>query len=144
MPSLKRLSSVCHSLAHHAASSLSYVHPHLGEATEKAGKSAVEVDVLATRVVPEGLGAAKPLELSLSALKQRFLTILASEHFEPSGLAAARLFFEFREDFSDYWPTRVSAVVQSLSGRPHIHAVNLMGDSVSPPEAWASQWAVAR
>jgi len=144
MPSLKRLSSVTHSLAHHAASSLSYVHPHLGEATEKAKMTSIEVDLLAIGAVPHGLVATEPLKLSLSALKEKFMAILASEHFSLSDISEARVFFEFRDNFSDYWPTRVSAIIQPRSGRPYIHAVNLMGNSVTPLEEWASQWAVAR
>jgi hypothetical protein len=102
MPSRKRLRSVVHSLAHHAASSLSYLHPHLGQATERAGKWAVEIDLLGNAVVPEALKPTKQMELSLSALRERFAQMLASEQFAITDLAESRMLFEFRKDFSDY------------------------------------------
>lgn len=144
MPSRKRLRSVVHSLAHHAASSLSYLHPHLGHATEKAGRSEVEVDLLGNTVVPEGLKHTKPMELSLSALRERFAQMLASEQFNLGDLAESRLLFEFRADFSDYWPTKVNALLKPNAGKCVVSAVNLMGDSVIPNPDWQAKWAAER
>jgi len=55
MPSRRRLSSVCQSIAHHAASSLSYVHPHLLQALKATGELIATVDLLSATPYPKEL-----------------------------------------------------------------------------------------
>ena len=144
MPSHKRLSSVCHSIAQHAASSSSYVHPHLGKAAEKAGRATVQVDLLDSQATSKWLEPTKELILSLSALRGRFAAILSSERFDASAISSALLMFEFRGNFDDYYPKRVNSFIKAASGKTYVHAVNLMGNGVSPNAEWWAQCAGQR
>ncbi|MBX3658788.1 MAG: hypothetical protein KF740_10170 [Ramlibacter sp.] len=132
MPSIKRLSSVCHSAAHHAVSALSYVHPHLGQACNAAGLESSAVDLLAEDIYPSSLPRVEPLALALTGLKARFGEILASEGFAPSDLHRAALHFEFAPGLPDYFCRRCSAVVEATNGKSFMHAVDGLGASVMP------------
>lgn len=132
MPSLKRLSSVCHSAAHHAVSNLSYVHPHLGQACNAAGVESIAVDLLAEEIYPSSLPRLEPLALALTSLRARFGEMLASEGFAPSDLQRAALHFEFSPGLPDYFCRRCSAVVEATNGKSFIHAVDWLGASVMP------------
>lgn len=81
MPSRRRLNSVCQSIAHHAASSLSYVHPHLLQALKATGESIVTVDLLSATPYPKELLSHPHLPTALSSLRDRFEQILKSEGF---------------------------------------------------------------
>lgn len=95
MASRKRLRSVAHSVAHHAVSGLSYLHPHLGIAAREIGQDEIIVDMLADDPCPTGLQHILELKTSLAALRVRFEEILASEDIEIAGLAYAVLWFDF-------------------------------------------------
>lgn len=144
MPSHKRLNSVCHSIAHHAASSLSYLHPHLVQVTEGVGSTSIEVDLVSPQYLPEEARMSEPLKLASAALQSRFEEMLKAEGFAGTDLQVGRLFFEFHPDFRDYWPVRVGAVLRSAAGRTYIHAVNQVGEPVSPRGEWAEAWSVSR
>ena len=144
MPSHKRLSSVCHSVAHHAASSLSYLHPHLGQVTEETGSTSIEVDLVSPQSLPAETRVSEPLKLASAALQSRFKEMLKAEGFAADDLQVGRLFFEFQPDFRDYWPVRVGAALRSASSRTYIHAVNQVGEPVSPRSEWAEAWSVSR
>ena len=81
MPSQKRLKSVIQSIAHHSASGLSFIHPHLGKACKKNDLPSVQIDLLADNPCPEIFRKIKPLRLSLSGLSNKFNEILESERF---------------------------------------------------------------
>ncbi|WP_133155094.1 hypothetical protein [Kinneretia aquatilis] len=132
MPSIKRLSSVCHSAAHHAVSALSYVHPHLGQACDAAGVESSAVDLLAEDIYPSSLPRLEPLALALTALRDRFGAILTSEGFAPSDLHRALLHFEFSPELPDYFCRRCSAVIVATNGKSFMHAVDWLGASVMP------------
>ncbi len=144
MPSHKRLSSVCHSIAHHAASSLSYLHPHLGQAAEVAGSTSIEVDLLSPQSFPAETRVSEPLKLAGAALQVRFEEMLKAEGFAVPDLQVGRLCLEFQPDFRDYWPVRVGAVLRSAVGRTYIHAVNQLGEPVSPRSEWADALSTSR
>jgi hypothetical protein len=53
MTSIKKLSSVCHNIAHHAVSGLSYVHPHLRQACKGIGIDTITIDLLREQPCPD-------------------------------------------------------------------------------------------
>lgn len=131
MASIKRLSSVCHSTAHHAVSGLSYVHPHVLLACKEAGLDKLEIDLLSADPCPSIFRENEPLYKSLFVLQRKFFNILGSEGLSVSALSKAQL--EFRQDTyrsSNYCAVcRVTLV--SKAGRIYEKAVNYFGNVVA-------------
>lgn len=132
MTSEKRLSSVCHSIAHHAVSALSYLHPHLRQACRAAGEYSAQIDLLSPNPCPENLRGNQPLQIALMSLQERFAQILQSEGFSLDELQKALLFFEFPAEYKDDYCSNCHAALQASSGKEFLHAVNCMGASIVP------------
>jgi hypothetical protein len=132
MPSHKRLSSVCHSLAHHAGSSLSWVHPHLSEALRPSGIRVETVDLTKPDLCPPSLKSHPYLSNGLNALKARFEEILGAEGFALSELQEATVLFNFDQNGSDDYCCECHARLVSLNGRQYVAAVNYLGQSIVP------------
>lgn len=135
MTSSKRLSSVSHSIAHHAVSGLSYVHPHLRQAARQISETTVFVDLLADEPCPERFLNIGPIRLSLNAMKSRFNEILVSEGFEDSELGFAGVLFEFTPEFPDDYCSNCHALLISRKDREYRYSVNYMGESILPNKA---------
>lgn len=131
MPSHKRLSSVCHSLAHHAGSALSWVHPNLSEALRPLGVRVAAVDLTKEDVCPPALRSHPYLSNGLNALKTRFEEMLGAEGFALSALQEATVLFNF-ENGSDDYCCECHARLVSVTGRQYVAAVNYLGKSIVP------------
>ncbi len=131
MSSHKRLKSVAHSLAHHAVSALSYVHPHLSESCEREGLSSIEIDLMAANSCPKQFLGNKPLELSLNELKVTLNTILESEGFKINDLKSIILEFSFYHGQKDHYCSNCKATLYSTECRLYERTVNYMGDTIS-------------
>ena len=81
MESSKRLRSVVQSLAHHAISGLSYIHPHIGR--ENANRN-ISLYLLSGETNPRIETPSKELVLSSQALKEKFIEILNAEKMDVS------------------------------------------------------------
>jgi hypothetical protein len=114
----KRLSSVCHSIAHHAISGLSYLHPHLGEEVRANGSTDIDIDLLAED--PKFKNG--PLQLATSALRKKFEEILISEGFTLQDVETARLRIDFSGSKDDYLCEGTSVIV-SRRGKTFRHHV---------------------
>ncbi|WPN56090.1 hypothetical protein [Pseudomonas sp. P9_31] len=132
MPSHKRLGSVCHSLAHHAASSLSYVDPHLSVALRPLGVRAAAVDLMKQDPCPPELKSDPYLSNGLNALKARFEEILGREGFTLSELQEATVLFNYDQNGLDDYCCECHARLVSLNGRQYVSAVNYLGKSIVP------------
>jgi hypothetical protein len=132
MASEKRLSSVCHGIAHHAVSGLSYIHPHLRQACRAVGESSVVIDLCNTNPCPEPLFTNQRLQNALLSVQTRFLQILQSEGFSASDIQEASLFFEFTPEFPDDYCSNCHASLVSATGKQFAHAVNYLGASITP------------
>ena len=132
MSSVKRLSSVCHSIAHHAVSGLSYLHPHMRQACRAIGEDTAQIDLLSSNPCPEKLRSNNPLQTALMSLQERFAQILQSEGFSLQQLQKALLFFEFPAEYKSDYCSNCHAFLQTSSGKEFSHAVNYMGRSIVP------------
>ncbi|MCH7396151.1 hypothetical protein MMP66_18040 [Acinetobacter dispersus] len=135
MVSHKRLNSVSHSIAHHAVSSLSYVHPHLRQAAKACAKENVCINLLAVEHYPRYLPEIIPLKCGLVSLKQRFIEILESENFSKSELKTALLMFEFPVHYNDDYCSNCYSLLVSTAGKNYVAGVNYLGKSISPDNA---------
>jgi hypothetical protein len=89
--SVKRLHSVCQSIAHHAVSGLSYLQPHISRACAEAGVDHLAIDLLSTELYSPAYGESRPLLLCLRSLRERFVAILDAEGFALDDLTEAGL-----------------------------------------------------
>lgn len=129
MPGRKRLRSVCQSIAHHAVSGLSYVHPHVLRACRDAGVGHMQINLLEAEPCPSRFKGSEPLRLSLRQLREKFESILAIEGFSPSDLAVAELRFtpdSVREN--DYCST-CRAILKSTDEDAVECVVNYLGQT---------------
>jgi hypothetical protein len=131
MPSVKRLSSVCQSIAHHAASGLSYVHPHLRRACREAGLDSLVVSLISDDPCPERFRHIEPLRLSLRSLRTRFEEILRAEGFTMADIKAIDLDFQFRQALDDYCSICHARLVHRL-GKDFSYAVDYRRETTMP------------
>ena len=129
MASLKRLSSVCHSIAHHAASGLSFVHPHLRRACREAGLDSLMISLISDDPCPEGFRHIEPLRLSLRSLRARFEEILQAEGFSMADIKVIDLDFQFRQAFPDDYCSLCHARLVDRSGKVFSYVVDYLGQT---------------
>lgn len=127
MPSQKRLNSICHSIAHHAVSGISYIHPHVLQACRAAGLTQMVVSLLDSEPCPESFRGIEPLRLSLRGLRMRFEEILAAEGFSVTDLTEASLTFSPDPQFSDDYCTICHSHLTSSMGRSYEHTIDCLG-----------------
>jgi hypothetical protein len=131
MAAQNRLTSVCHSIAHHAASGLCYVHPDLGRTVRASGESEALIDLLDRAHAPRPIIFRSHLEKAIGALRQRFAQILASEGLAVEDLAGAKLLFVFDPD-ADVTCSTVHACLTEKDGRRSRRAVDYLGAQAAP------------
>ena len=102
MTSQKRLKSVCHNIAHHAQSGLSFIHPHVVRACREAGAPDMHVELLDVEPCPSQYRHIEPLRLSLQALRDKFESLLVAEGFALADVASVSLQFTPYPDMDDY------------------------------------------
>jgi hypothetical protein len=97
MPTARHLRSVAHNIAHHAASGMSFLHPHACRAARAAGLAPLVFDLL--KGVPIALDPVEPpLRAASEGLGRKFTEILHSAGFQREALASARLYLLFPTD----------------------------------------------
>ena len=138
MPSGKRLNSVCHSIAHHAVSSLSYVHPHLRQACKAIGVPCALINLKAKEPCPKVFGHIELLRLSLAALREKFESILAAEGFTLADIESVDLTFYFTAEFPDDYCSICDAEIISAAGKKYRYVVDYMGNTRAPNNALQS------
>lgn len=132
MATHKRLNSVSHSIAHHAVSGLSYLHPHLCRACKLENLNSVTVELLEENPYPKCLQSCNPLELALLALKEKLSQILISEGYSLSELTSAKLRFEFEPSFKDDYCSNCCAQLTAKSGKSYEAFVGWLGSKIIP------------
>lgn len=88
---MRALAGVAHDIAHHAASGLSYLSPHLAQALRDAGLRTTTLELLEASPYPPGVKAVKPLRLALQALHATAQSILERNGFSRSDVTSIRL-----------------------------------------------------
>lgn len=132
MSSNKRLKSITQSIAHHAVSGLSYVHPHISKACEELGVSSIVIELLSDPPYPIEFEGNTPLKLSLESLKEKFSEILEREDFSFNDLASAKIQFWFyhQSHNKDHYRSDCKATLTSINGKVYEAAVNYIGKTL--------------
>ncbi len=135
MVSLKRLSSVTHSIAHHSVSGLSWLHPHLRMSAKPYNQAMVLINLLDKSFSPIYFKENLYLRNALNSLQQRFFQILNSEGLLEHEITIAILLFDFSYyPSSDDYSSDCYAFIEHNSGKKYIHGVNHVGKSIILPE----------
>ena len=129
MASGKHLNSVCQSIAHHAVSGLSYVHPHVLSTCRTTGVGQMTIELLDPDPCPAQFRGVEPLRLSLRGLREKFESILDSEGFSFADLSSAELTFRPDSRFHDDHCSFCHAKLTSKAGRTYEHLVDYVGRS---------------
>ncbi len=131
MPSLKRLRSVCQSIAHHAASGLSYLHPHVAHACRDQGIEKVTINLLESDGGLESRTPPKPLITAIRSLFEKFQSIYFSEGLSLGDLTVASISLAPDKNFNDDYCTICEAQLGLNDGRSVRYVVNCLGTVIS-------------
>lgn len=82
------LAGVAHDIAHHAASGLSYLSPHLALALRAAHQQTTQMDLLDSAPYPGLVADQAPLRLALAALHVTALRILETHDLQAADLSS--------------------------------------------------------
>jgi hypothetical protein len=122
MPRSKLLNGVAHDIAHHAMSSVSYLHPHLTQVCSGARRTTVTLDLLKESPLPADLPDHEPLRLASQSLHRTFTNILRTAGFTVADLKAARLTFHVPTDApDDYSYVSCDSEIVAASGKVYRH-----------------------
>ena len=95
MASQKPLKGVAYDIAHHAQSSLSHLHPYIGDLCKEVNITEVTIDLMAEDSYPAELKRIEPLEMAVNALKQKFESILSKQNMAREFINGLTLTFIF-------------------------------------------------
>lgn len=128
---ITRLDNVCQSIAHHAASGVSYVHPHVLTACRRAGVDHMSLDLLDSEPCPETFRDIEPLCVSLRKLRDTFEHILNAEGCSIADLSFAQLTLSPDPAFSDDYCSICRAKLTSKTGQTYEHVADCLGQERS-------------
>jgi hypothetical protein len=117
MPSQRVLAGISHDIAHHAGSSVSWLHPHLHDACMVAGVREATIDLIEPVSYPDGLPLVRPLYFALAALREKFLSLLTAHGLDPADLHSAHLRVQFPLLGADGYACRIRSCLVSSRGR---------------------------
>lgn len=81
MAKMADLAGVAHNIAHHSASGLSYLSPHLAQALRAAGEETTAIELFVENPYPPKIAEVQPLRLSLVSLKGTVQNMLQKHGF---------------------------------------------------------------
>jgi hypothetical protein len=118
-----------HSMAPHAVSSLSHVHPHLRQACNAIGVSCALINLKAKEQCPEVFRHIELLRLSLSELREKFETIMAAEGLTFTDIESVNPAFYFTAEFPDDYCSIRDVEIRSAAGKKYRYVVDYMGNT---------------
>ncbi len=117
MAKLATLAGVAHNIAHHSASGLSYLSPHLAQALRGAGVATTEIDLLAPEPYPPRAIELQPLRLALRSLKSTVAEILQKHGFMVSDVVSIILCATPAPWDKDGYSLHTRALITGKNGR---------------------------
>ncbi len=86
MTKMAELAGVAHNIAHHCASGLSFISPHLAQALRAAGEDTTAIELLVQNPYPPKIAEVQPLRLSLASLKVTVQGMLQKHGFNQDNI----------------------------------------------------------
>ena len=127
MVRINRIRSVCHSIAHHAASGVSLMHPYVLEACAALGPRDLEVNLLDEDPCPVLFKDNEPLRLALRGVRLKLSSILAAEGMTVDDLVHASLTFIRAPEARNNYGTICRAQLVRRDGAAADVAVDFLG-----------------
>ncbi|GHO52509.1 hypothetical protein KSB_09840 [Ktedonobacter robiniae] len=83
---MAELAGVAHNIAHHSASGLSFLYPHLAQALRAVGEETTAIELLVQDPYPPKAAEVQPLRLSLASLKGTVQRMLQKHGFHQNDI----------------------------------------------------------
>lgn len=119
MTSYKHLKGVAHDIAHHAASSMSWLHPSLSQACRLNFVDSVVLDLTHDPKYPEGFWVSKPLALATNGLKEWYRGLLKKKRFDEVDIQSVTIEFIFLPRRTDDWCESCRCRILSSLGKEY-------------------------
>lgn len=117
MTKMADLAGVAHNIAHHSASGLSYLSPHLAQALQAAGEATTAIELLVQDPYPPKVGELQPLRLALASLKATVQGILQKHGFNQNDVISIVLYATPAPWNRDGSVLHTRAVITAKNGR---------------------------
>lgn len=117
MTKISALAGVAHNIAHHSASGLSYLSPHLTNALRIVGLQTTEIELLSAAPYPPNATELEPLRLALSTLKSTVENLIQKHGFIPSDFKSVVLHATPAPWDKDGYSLHTRAVITAKNGR---------------------------
>ena len=119
MTRMSALAGVAHNVAHHSASGLSYLSPHLAIALRAVGESTTEIDLLAPDPYPANAKEMQPLRLALGTLKATVEAMLRKHSFSSQDVFSGVLQATPAPWDSEGYLLHTRCIIIGRNGRPY-------------------------
>jgi hypothetical protein len=86
MTKMADLAGVAHNIAHHSASGLSFLSPHLAQALRADGEETTAIELLGQNPYPPKIAEVQPLRLALTSLKGTVQGMLKKHGFNQNDI----------------------------------------------------------
>ena len=117
MTKMADLAGIAHNIAHHSASGLSYLSPHLAQALRAAGEETTAIELLVQDPYPPKIGEVQPLRLSLASLKATAQGLLKKHGFNQNDVISIVLYATPAPWDRDGYVLHTRAVITAKNGR---------------------------
>lgn len=117
MTKMAELAGVAHNIAHHSASGLSFLSPHLARALRAAGEETTAIELLVQNPYPPKIAEVQPLRLALASLKATVESLLQKHGFNQIDVLSIVLHATPGSQNSDDYVLHTRAVITAKSGR---------------------------
>ncbi len=117
MTKMADLAGVAHNIAHHSASGLSYLSPHLAQALRAAGEETTAIELLVQNPYPPKIAEVQPLRLSLVSLKATVQGMLKKHGFNQDDVISIVLYATPAPWNRDGSVLHTRAVITAKNGR---------------------------
>jgi hypothetical protein len=117
MTKMSTLAGVAHNIAHHSASGLSYLSPHLAHALRRAGLQTTEIELLCAAPYPPNTADMEPLRLALGSLKSTVESLIEKHGFTPNDFVSVVLHATPAPWDEDGYSLHTRAVMTAKNGR---------------------------
>lgn len=117
MTKMADLAGIAHNIAHHSASGLSYLSPHLAQALRAAGEETTAIELLVQDPYPAKIGEVQPLRLSLASLKTTVQGLLKKHGFNQNDVISIVLYAIPAPWDRDGYVLHTRAVITAKNGR---------------------------
>ena len=117
MTKMADLAGIAHNIAHHSASGLSYLSPHLAQALRAVGEATTAIELLVQDPYPPKIGEVQPLRLALASLKATVQGLLKKHGFNQNDVISIVLYATPAPWDRDGYVLHTRAVITAKNGR---------------------------